>query len=335
MTQAVSICAALALAAGLAGCTSLSVTAPTGSVSMPQQITVTESVGFDGGTQGPRTIRVDGVDAEHFGNVNYSVPSGSTLCCLAPGPHAVSVSDKTSSRSVSASSSFTVSACPGCYSCQGSSTVHPVFGVCCDGGNCDVPASSNFGPWRFPAQASCPTPQIKANYCLNQNANAICGQNGVGCAATVPTVTQMVAVSFSPVQSGALKQIHVPIGHRTGSNQFRAWITSDNGGRPGTVLEAFSLPNIRTQAFPTQSSMHIFSAARPNLAGGTTYWLVIGPGGQDTVGSWNYSLDDAPAAGSSNFLVNTTPGTNNLPQLAGPWAPASSLLRPAFQIDIR
>jgi hypothetical protein len=81
--------------------------------------------------------------------------------------------------------------------------------------------------------------------------------------------------------------------------------------------------------------MHIFSAARPNLAGGTTYWLVIGPGGQDTVGSWNYSLDDAPAAGSSNFLVNTTPGANNLPQLAGPWAPASSPLRPAFQIDIR
>ena len=248
MTQAVSICAALALAAGLAGCTSLSVTAPTGSVSMPQQITVTESVGFDGGTQGPRTIRVDGVDAEHFGNVNYSVPSGSTLCCLAPGPHAVSVSDKTSSRSVSASSSFTVSACPGCYS-------------------------------------------VKAH------------QRYTRCSACA--ATQMVAVSFSPVQGGALKQIHVPIGHRTGSNQFRAWITSDNGGGPGTVLEAFSLPNIRTQAFPTQSSMHIFSAARPNLAGGTTYWLVIGPGGQDTVGSWNYSLDDAPAAG------------------------------PAFQIDIR
>jgi hypothetical protein len=149
--------------------------------------------------------------------------------------------------------------------------------------------------------------------------------------------TEMVAVSFAPVRSGALKQIHVPIGYRSGANQFQAWITSDNGGRPGAALEAFTLSNIRPQDFPTRSSMHIFSATRPNLAAGTTYWLVIGPGGQDTVGSWNYSLDDAPAAvaGSANFLVNTTSGTNGLPQLAGPWTPASSPLRPAFQIDLR
>lgn len=321
----------------LYGCTTLTVSEPANgspSVSMPQTITVTESVGLDGRTQGPLKILVDGVDTERFNNVNYSVPSGSTLCCLAPGSHTISVSDRTSSGAVSASSSFTVTDCPACYTCPVGSA-HPVFGVCCDNGSCDIPVSSNFGPWRFPT-SSCPTMQIKSNDCLNQNANGICGPNGVGCAGLAPMATQMLAVSFSSGRGGSLRQIQVPIGWRNGSNAFRLWVTTDNGGKPGAIVEEFSLPNIRTwgSPFPTRSPMHIFSVAKPNLAAATTYWLVIGPDAPNTVGSWNYSPDDAPAAGSSNFLVNTTP-SNGLPRLAGPWAPAGGPLRPAFEIDIR
>lgn len=330
--------ASLLAAAYLCGCTTITIKSPANgaSVSMPHEIIVTDSVGLDGRTQGTQRLLIDGVDPERFTNVSYSVPSGSTLCCLDQGPHSVSVSDRTSAGSLTAISNFSViaNACPGCYTCS-TGTVHPVFGVCCDNGACDIPASSNFGPWRFPAQASCPTMQAKANNCLNQNANAICGADGTGCAGLAPMATQMLAVSFSPPQSGVLKQIHVPIGWRSGSNAFQAWVASDIGGQPGAMLEAFALPAIRTQVFPTRSAMHIFSSARPTLAAGATYWLVIGPAARDTVGSWNFSLGDTPAAGSPNFLVNTSPDANGVPQLAGPWAPANGVLRPAFQIDIR
>ena len=295
---------------------------------------MTESDGLDGATQGQNKIMVDGRELEHFSNVNYSVPPGSTLCCLEVGPHTVSVSGHTSSGTVTDASNFSVSGCPDCYSCPGGGFVHPVFGFCCDNGSCDILASDNFGPWRFPAAASCPT-SFKANDCLNQNAQGICGRDGTGCAAIGNMATQMVAVSFSPGQSGVLKQIQVPMGWRNGVNAFQAWITTDVGGKPGAVLETFPLSNIRMQPFPVRSPIHIFSSAHPNLTAGTTYWLVLGPTAANAVGSWNYSLDDTPSAGSSNFLVNATPDANGIPQLAGPWAPAGGPLRPAFEIDLR
>jgi len=333
MDATLKMCASLVVAAYLCGCTTLTVSKPVdgGTVSMPQNIQFTENDGLDGPVQGPVKISVDGVDAEHFNNVNYSVPSSSTLCCLDQGAHSISVTGQTSSRTVTGSSSFIVNDCPICYSCP-TGYVHPFFGVCCDNGSCDVPGSSNFGPWRFPTQ-SCSN--ALSNDCLNQNANGICGPNGVGCGGISPMATQMLAVSFSLAQSGVLKQIQVPIGWRSGNNAFQAWITTDTGGRPGAILESFTLANIRTQVFPTRSPFHIFSVVHPSLAAGATYWLVIGPAAQNTVGSWKYSRDDAPAAGSSNFLVNTTPDANGVPQLAGPWAPAGGPLRPAFEIDIR
>lgn len=336
-TTIVRLCASIVFVF-LGACTSLAVSAPAdgSTVSLPQVITIKESVGLDGWTRGPQTILIDGVDAEKFTNVNYSVPSGSVLCCVAPGSHRIEVSGHTSSRTVTGSSSFTVDAngLPGFYACPAGAP-HPVFGMCCDTGSCDVPAASNFGPWRFPAPASCPS-STWANDCLNQNANGICGPNGTGCSGITSMVAQMVAVSFTPSQSGALRQIQVPIGFRNGTRSFQAWITTSVNGTPGAPLETFMLSNVRAQPFPVRSPEHIFSVTHPALSAGTTYWLVIGPAASDAVGSWNYSLTDAPSAGGANYLVNSTAGAGNVPQLTGPWTAASgSPLRPAFEIDIR
>lgn len=322
------------------GCTSLKVEEPANGstiASLPQQIRIKETVGIDGWTQGQNKITVDGQELEHFSNVNYSVPPGSVLCCLAAGAsHTVAVSGHTaSSGTITDASTFTVTACPGCYAgCPPGGFVHPVIGVCCGNGACDILAASNFGPWRFPAATLCPA-FFWPNDCLNQNANGICGRDGSGCAGIPNMATQMVAVSFKPGQNGALQQIHVPIGFRNGANAFQAWITTDVGGSPGTALETFPLSNLRMQAFPTRSAVHIFSTAHPSLTAGTTYWLVIGPTAATAVGSWNYSLDEAPSAGSADFKVNTTPNAAGVPQLAGPWVPANGPLRTAFEIDIR
>ena len=257
------------------------------------------------------------------------------MLTVAPGAHAVSVSGQTNwTLNVSDTSNFTVApnACPLCYVCPTGQFLHAFTGLCCTGSRCDVVGYANFGltmlnvPW---------CSGFQANDCINQNAGGLCGGSNTGfpCVGTA----EAFAASFSPFQSGVLSQIQVPISSLPGpqANQFQAWITADNSGKPGTVLETFSLSNIRLSTFPTQTPVHIFSVAHPALAAGTTYWLVIGPAAPTANGSWNLSLADAPASGSSNFLFNDT---GSVPSINGPWAPpptSGAPLRTAFEIDVR
>ena len=71
----------------------------------------------------------------------------STLYYVAPGQHTLYVSARDSklSTNISEASNFTVTSCPLCYTCP-VGNVHPVFGQCCQNGNCDSSAYTNFGP---------------------------------------------------------------------------------------------------------------------------------------------------------------------------------------------
>jgi hypothetical protein len=194
-------------------------------------------------------------------------------------------------------------------------------------------AYTNFG-LSFVNSTGCVAAGAQTNDCIAQTSGGLCGGNSVGCTNLGGSTTQALAASFSPSQSGVLAQIQVPIFSSLGNpaNQFQAWITADNSGKPGTVLEMFPLNNIRPFNFPTQTPVHIFSTAHPALTAGTTYWLVIGPAAATAVGGWNFSTGDAPAAGSSNFLFNNT---GSVPSISGPWGPAGGSLRTAFEIDVR
>ncbi|HKV06304.1 MAG TPA: choice-of-anchor R domain-containing protein [Candidatus Acidoferrales bacterium] len=331
MRARLQLLAALLSVALLSGC-SISITnPPNGSTvaTLPQPLQYTES-----GVNGVPTISLDGNDLTDINGQTFQWGSGGLMFTIPPGSHSVTVSGQTGwNYNVSDTSNFTVAAnaCPLCYACPPGQFLHAFMGLCCTGNKCDMQGFSNFGLSLFSAPI-CSSSQ--SNDCMNQNLEGLCGGQGTGCSGLANMAIQMVAVSFSPQQSGALAEIQVPIGWRNGANAFQAWITSDNAGKPGTVLETFPLSNLRTLPFPDTTPVHIFSAAHPALTTGTNYWLVIGPTGATAVGSWNLSLGDSPAAGSSNFLVNVT-GTNGVPSINGPWVPATAVLRPAFEIDVR
>ncbi|HYX46045.1 MAG TPA: choice-of-anchor R domain-containing protein, partial [Sphingomicrobium sp.] len=226
---------------------------------------------------------------------------------------------------------FSVAGCPLCYSCP-VGTLHPITGQCCDNGMCDAWLAGNFGP-RFLNSAKCQqftfpgsTKTWQDFDCIGTNYAPISG-SGAGAA-------QMIAVSFTPQQAGQLRHIQAPIGWQSGTNSLLVWITADSNNAPAGVIEALTVFNVRVQPAPTtvDAPAHIFSSTHPQLAAGTRYWLVMGPGANDTQIAWNLSLDDISTPGMTTFLLNTTNSS-----VAGPWAPKSNLqeLRPAFEIDIR
>jgi hypothetical protein len=332
MRRCVRCWAILLLASLLTGCSSIEITDPTNGstlTALPQPLTWTET-----GIDGTPTVSMDGNNLGQWS-------SGANMVTLAPGSHAVSVfcsgsdvagCETTDTLNVNATSNFTVapSACPLCYACPTGQYLHALTGLCCTGSQCDFVGFTNFGVTMLSASACS---GLQADDCINQNAAGLCGGSSTGCTNSGGTVTQALAASFSPYQSGVLSQIQVPISSLPGpqANQFQAWITADSGGKPGTVLESFSLNNIRQGTFPTTTPAHIFSVAHPALTNGTTYWLVVGPAAATAEGGWNFSLADAPASGGSNFLLNNT---GPVPSISGPWAPSGFPVRTAFEIDM-
>lgn len=322
--------AILLFASLLTGCSIHITDPPNGSTvnALPHPLQWTES-----GTSGVDTITMDGNNLTNINGATFQWGPGGSMFTVPPGSHSVTVTGQTGWGNVSDTSNFTVAAnaCPLCYICPANQFLHAFNGMCCTGSRCDVLAYTNFGFTMLNA-AACSGSQ--ANDCMNQNADGLCGGSSTGCTNLGGTVTQTLAVSFSPSQNGALAHIQVPISSSPGNpaNQFEAWITADNNGKPGMVLETFPLNNIRTFNFPTQNPLHIFSTAHPALSAGTTYWLVIGPAAANAAGSWNMSLADTPTAGSSNFLVNNT---GPIPSINGPWTPAGGAFRTAFEIDVR
>lgn len=322
--------AVIVLVAGAWGCASLKITnPPKGATGLqnPQNFTVATT-----GTLGPMSMTVDGRDTLHINGQNWSLVNNN-MFFLDPGSHSISASAQDSGgNNYSDSCTFEIAAggCPICYPPPGAGTyVHPFLGQVCSGNSCDFRAYANFGESFY---SQCVGSQ--ANDCINQNAGALCGSaGGNNCAGNSTGVTQLLAVQWQSPFAGVLAHIRVPLGHRLGTNSYELWVMTDNGGQPGTVLEHMTLTNIRAWTLPTVAPMHIYSVARPAMTANTKYWLLIGPGASDTVGSWNDAPFDAPTGG--NLLANQTPGSNGVPGNSGPWVNTSTVpLRPAFQIDL-
>ena len=317
----------------IAGCASISIDQPKdGSVvKMPQPIMVTESGNVSLGDP-----LFDNFNLSRYNGQNWQYVPQSTLRYASPGAaHTLFVSarDGKSGANISQSSTFTVSACPLCYTCPAGSVVHPITGQCCDGGMCDSLAFANFGPSVF-ANQECQqftfpgsTKQWLDLDCISTNLEQIRGT------ALTP---QMLAVRFTPTESKALRHVQVPIGWQSGVNSLQVWVTADSANAPGQSLETVTVNNIRTQPTPTtvDAPAHIFFAGTTPLTAGTPYWLVLGPGGADTVINWNTSLllNDSSIPANTTYLLNTTSTS-----LAGPWNPKgiTVIRRPAFEVDVR
>lgn len=322
-----------ALALLAAGCASISIDEPAnGSVKArpPVAVKVTPKGFVDFGDP-----LLDNFNLSRYNGQNWQYVPQSTLYYVPQGPHTLSVpaNDGKWHTNISQSSTFTVTACPLCYSCP-VGNVHPVTGQCCDNGMCDKTAFGNFGP-NFYSNVECQKmtfPSVNPRYwyefdCISSSFEVVRGG----------ATPQMLAVSFTPVYSGALRHVQAPVGLRSGTNSLRVWITADANNAPGTVLETLTVA-IRPQPIqtgaqpPVEAPEHLFFSGTTQLTAGTRYWLVLGPGAANTDIAWNFALDDVSIPAATTYLLNRT-NTN----VAGPWAPKSNLgeRRPAFEVDVR
>jgi len=315
------------------GCSSITINAPSGSnVTTPQQLSMTTG-GFPDNF-GQFTVTLDGNDLTHYNGSTYQWTPSGTFYALSVGNHNLTVASTDSwGTNVSGNSSFTVTSSPLSYSCP-TGYVNPFIAQCCDGNRCDVIAFTNFGI-TFLNNSSCNLLQNKD--CINQNGFAICGARAPYCG--IYASAQTGAVSFVPQVTGTLSHIQIPVlGAVTGTTTFQLWVTTDNAGHPGTIVEGplllSNIPNLTINLIA--APMHVFSVARPTLTAGQTYWLVVAPAANTTTGTWFLSSGDTPSG--TNLLVNSTGGTSGIPGLSGPWinVQATDLpLRPAFEIDVR
>jgi hypothetical protein len=321
----------------VAGCASISIDEPKNgfvTARMPQSIKVTEK-----GIVSFGDPLLDNFNLSRYNGQNWQYVPQSTLYYVSPGVHTLFVSarDTKLGTNISQSSTFTVSACPLCYSCPVGSDVHPITGQCCDGGACDRSTFGNFGP-SFYNSMECQKmifPSTSPRYwnefdCISTAFDFVRGPSA--------GARQMLAVSFTPNQSGALRHVQAPVGLRSGTNSLLVWITADANNAPGPALESLTVNAVRPQPVatsaypPVEAPAHIFFSGNTQLTAGTRYWLVLGPGAANTDIAWNLSLDDVSIPAATTYLLNTTNSS-----VAGPWSMKSNLVerRPAFEVDVR
>ena len=331
MTRRISASMIIALGTLLTACASFTIDNPkdgAAGVKLPQDVRVTSS-----GSVTVGNVFLDNENLSQFNNSNWQFTPRFWLTYAPPGSHAlfIAAEDSKTHQNLGATTTFTVSACPLCYACPTGSKVHPITGQCCNNNLCDVWLAGNSGVMRFntpkcqEALAPGSTEYYYQRGCISSGIAVVRGAAAVGGA-------EMSAIRFVANQTGALTQIRVPIGVRSGPGNVRVWITADAGGRPGAPLETIVVQNIRSQVLPITSPISIFSSARPMLTAGTIYWLVIGPSDPATAVDWNVSLDDFSIPNTTTFMVNRTTS-----DLTGPWVMKSNLaeLVPAYEIAIR
>jgi hypothetical protein len=177
--------------------------------------------------------------------------------------------------------------------------------------------------------------------CLSSEGAAIMGPNTTNaCEPFSPGTTsnppEAVAQSFTPSANYVLEDVQLPLGYITGNNDVDLWITTDNGGNPGTVLEALSATNSLPQVGPQQSppvSM-IPSVTNPPLNAGTLYWLVLGPGFANSCVEWYAAVNDA--ATNTDLLFSSQLTAGSLPAASswvGGFGGTYGYSRSGFEID--
>lgn len=122
------------------------------------------------------------------------------------------------------------------------------------------------------------------------------------------------AAVFTPGVTATLYQIDLPLSYVT-SGDAVVWLTTSVDGRPGAVLEEFTITGIgyMPRVFSLMSVTH------PLMTAGTQYWIAA----HDTAGSggrvaWYFST-------SATGLVTTRYGSN-------PWESPTTRALPAFDV---
>ena len=256
---------ALCAASVLAGCASVKIDNPVNgatNVTMPEEVRVTVQ-----GTADLGDVFLDNQNLTTYNNQNWQYTPPFYLSYAPPGPHSffIAARNRKTGENLGQTATFTVSACPLCYSCP-VGNVHPITGQCCENGICDTFAAGNSGVTRinsveclkdlFPGSSE----RLLDYGCMRSSTVNIAG--------TATPTPETAAVRFTASQTGTLRHIRVPIDILSGPNSVQLWITTDVGGFPGTSVESITVTNVRARNLPVRNPIDVYSVTRPTLTAG-------------------------------------------------------------------
>ena len=134
---------------------------------------------------------------------------------------------------------------------------------------------------------------------------------------------QAIAHQFTPAATETFTDTQVALTLFSGPGSVAVFMQADSNGLPGPVLEQINVTGLT--GVPT-----VFTATavlRPQLQGGSPYWLTVVAGGPGVLAGWNWNSIGDSSTGS-NF-AGTQGGSP-----AGPWGLNSpGVTRSAFQIN--
>jgi hypothetical protein len=104
----------------------------------------------------------------------------------------------------------------------------------------------------------------------------------------------LYGVAFIPGTTAQLTTIQAPLFVASGPNQIQAFLMSDSGGSPGSILESFLLSNVPVPTPGPIPLVTITSLLDPLLLGGHQYWFVA-TGGPSTWAVWTLNLFQSDA----------------------------------------
>ena len=112
----------------------------------------------------------------------------------------------------------------------------------------------------------------------------------------------LYGVPFTPSTSADLTMIEAPLGVVSGQNQIQAFLMSDSGGAPGSIIESFVVSGLPVAPGPFPLTT-INSSLDPLLVAGQEYWFVA-TGGPNTFATWSLNLFQGdPNEGGASQVV--------------------------------
>jgi len=133
------------------------------------------------------------------------------------------------------------------------------------------------------------------------------GPDGVGIghtpAFTNPGDYLLYGVHFIPNTTAQLTTIEAPFGVISGPNRIQAFLMTDSGGAPASIIESFVLTGLSVPPGPFPL-FTINSSLDPLLVAGHQYWFVA-TGGPNTFASWTLNLfqGDSTDGGASQVVM--------------------------------
>ena len=137
------------------------------------------------------------------------------------------------------------------------------------------------------------------------------------------TAQYAVAHQFTPVATDTFTSAQLALMLFAGPGSVTVFLQADSAGLPGPVLEQIELNGLTSEP----AVFTAVSALRPQLNGGTPYWLSVVASGTGVDAAWNWNV-----VGDVSTATNLAGTQGGSP--AGPWSLAPALAtRSAFQIN--